>query len=224
MSDQIKRLRMAIIALTDDKAEQVAADLDHGNRAHVEWYRSVKRGRRLLDQLERECLEEEDAVSELGTEAEVLKSQQEADIVLIRKYKELSEALEAEKNHLRAELAYVRLQRDALLRITWLDLPDEPHESTARWQEQFEKGWERKCISEELHSELSSLREQNAALLKDKARLEYILKFAKAPDWKRDWPQGWRIDLWLNVSNHEGNEPTVIEAIDGAIAHSKEGT
>lgn len=45
---------------------------------------------------------------------------------------------------LRAELAYVTLQRDALLEMTWLDLPDEPSESVKRWKEQFEKGWERK--------------------------------------------------------------------------------
>lgn len=44
------------------------------------------------------------------------------------------------------ELAYVRLQRDALLEMTWLDLPTEPSESTARWREEFARGWERKSV------------------------------------------------------------------------------
>jgi hypothetical protein len=51
---------------------------------------------------------------------------------------------EAEIKHLKGELAYVKLQRDALLRITWLDLPDEPSESTAKWQELFNEGWVRR--------------------------------------------------------------------------------
>jgi predicted secreted protein len=42
------------------------------------------------------------------------------------------------------ELAYLKLQRDALLDITWLDLPGEPDESTAKWREQFNKGWVRR--------------------------------------------------------------------------------
>lgn len=42
------------------------------------------------------------------------------------------------------EMAYLRLQRDALLEMTWLDLPSEPNESTKRWREQFEAGWTRK--------------------------------------------------------------------------------
>lgn len=47
----------------------------------------------------------------------------------------------------KAELAYVRLQRDALLEMTWLDLPSEPTESIAKWRMEFEKGWERKEIA-----------------------------------------------------------------------------
>lgn len=55
-------------------------------------------------------------------------------------------------DHLRAELAYVKLQRDALLEITWLDLPDEPTESIAKWRELFGKGWVRR----ELHDDNST--------------------------------------------------------------------
>lgn len=51
---------------------------------------------------------------------------------------------EALANKLKAELAYVRLQRDALLEMTWLDLPSEPCESIAMWRKLFEEGWERK--------------------------------------------------------------------------------
>lgn len=45
---------------------------------------------------------------------------------------------------LKMELADVKLQRNALLEMTWLDLPSEPIESTAKWRAEFEKGWERK--------------------------------------------------------------------------------
>lgn len=53
-------------------------------------------------------------------------------------------SLETQLNKIKAEFAYVRLQRDALLEIAWLDLPSEPSESIAKWREEFEKGWERK--------------------------------------------------------------------------------
>lgn len=48
-------------------------------------------------------------------------------------------------DHIKEELAYVKLQRDALLDITWLDLPADPCESTARWRELFNAGWVRRA-------------------------------------------------------------------------------
>jgi hypothetical protein len=45
---------------------------------------------------------------------------------------------------LKSELAYITLQRNKLLEMTWLDLPSEPDESTAKWKEEFEKGWTRR--------------------------------------------------------------------------------
>lgn len=57
---------------------------------------------------------------------------------------EYARAFELERNKALEELAYVRLQRDKLLEITWLDLPGEPDESTARWRELFEAGWVRR--------------------------------------------------------------------------------
>src|SRR4051812_25288081 len=52
-----------------------------------------------------------------------------------------------ELRSLRVELAYTRLQRDALLEITWLDSPSEPDESTAKWRERFDKEWARRDTS-----------------------------------------------------------------------------
>lgn len=46
---------------------------------------------------------------------------------------------------LKAELAYMTLQRDKLLEMTWLDAPGEPWESTTKWREQFEAGWVRRA-------------------------------------------------------------------------------
>lgn len=66
-------------------------------------------------------------------------------------------ALTTERDEARAELAYIRLQRDRLLEVTWLDLPGEPDESTARWREEFEKGWVRKDESDSLRAQLSAL-------------------------------------------------------------------
>jgi hypothetical protein len=37
---------------------------------------------------------------------------------------------------------------DKLLEITWLDLPDEPSESTAKWQELFNAGWIRRAVAD----------------------------------------------------------------------------
>lgn len=61
---------------------------------------------------------------------------------------ETPKAIADEINRLKGELAYMKLQRDRLLEITWLDLPDEPHESTQAWQEQFNKGWVRRAETE----------------------------------------------------------------------------
>lgn len=57
------------------------------------------------------------------------------------------EKLEAEIKHLKGELAYMKLQRDRLLEITWLDGPSEPWESTSQWQEQFNAGWVRRAVA-----------------------------------------------------------------------------
>lgn len=59
-------------------------------------------------------------------------------------YDQLTSDLMKENSKLKAELAYLKLQRDSLLDMTWLDLPDEPSESTAKWKELFNKGWERR--------------------------------------------------------------------------------
>ena len=45
---------------------------------------------------------------------------------------------------LKTEMAYTILQRDALLEMTWLDLPGEFDESISQWKKEFEKGWERR--------------------------------------------------------------------------------
>lgn len=58
----------------------------------------------------------------------------------------------------RMELAYMTLQRDALLSITWLDGPGEPIESTQQWREQFTKGWERRAMLEDAQAEIDRLR------------------------------------------------------------------
>lgn len=54
----------------------------------------------------------------------------------------------ASRDRAMEELAYVKLQRDKLLEITWLDTPDDPHESTKRWAEEFAKGWIRRYVPE----------------------------------------------------------------------------
>lgn len=45
---------------------------------------------------------------------------------------------------LKMQAADLRFQRDALLEMTWLDLPAEPSESTHLWRKLFAEGWERK--------------------------------------------------------------------------------
>lgn len=86
------------------------------------------------------------------------------------------------------ERAYLKFQRDALLEITWLDLPDEPHESTNRWREEFQKGWARKDelaaqteradaekqISAELGRLNDSLTAELDAVRKEKEKFEKI--------------------------------------------------
>jgi hypothetical protein len=57
--------------------------------------------------------------------------------------------LERQNKALKYELACVKFQRDALLRMTWLDLPDDSdEESTKEWERLFEEGWERRALSE----------------------------------------------------------------------------
>lgn len=52
--------------------------------------------------------------------------------------------MEKDLAYCKSEFAYMKLQRDKLLEITWLDLPDEPNESTRKWQELFNQGWVRR--------------------------------------------------------------------------------
>lgn len=54
------------------------------------------------------------------------------------------EQMEMMANQISLELAAMKRQRDALLEMTWLDLPSEPQESIAEWRKLFEAGWERK--------------------------------------------------------------------------------
>lgn len=64
-----------------------------------------------------------------------------------------------EREKLSEENAYLKLQRDRLLEIAWLDLPAEPHESTARWAEEFEKSWIRREPAQAQVAELQRDRE-----------------------------------------------------------------
>lgn len=94
------------------------------------------------------------------------------------------------KSELLAELAYVRLQRDALLEITWLDLPAEPCESTARWRELFAQGWERRSVLAELIDEVN----QKAAAISKLAQENQLLKneiyLLSEEAWQRLFPAG----------------------------------
>lgn len=76
-----------------------------------------------------------------------------------------SAALREEVNKIKAEEAYVRLQRDALLEITWLDGPAEPWESTNRWREVFEEGWTRKADLTTARARIAELEEGVAEAL-----------------------------------------------------------
>jgi hypothetical protein len=76
----------------------------------------------------------------IGEEARSVKFEDVLD--LIRSAIDKSRA--GEIASLKCELSYMKLQRDALLDITWLDLPGEPSESTRLWREQFNKGWMRR--------------------------------------------------------------------------------
>ena len=55
------------------------------------------------------------------------------------------EKLGAEIATLKYKLACAVFERDALLDMTWLDLPGEPEECTAKWRAEFEKGWMRRA-------------------------------------------------------------------------------
>lgn len=66
-------------------------------------------------------------------------------------------AMEREVAHLKGELAYMKRQRDALLDITWLDLPGEPSESTAKWRELFNAGWVRRAEVANAANEVTSV-------------------------------------------------------------------
>jgi hypothetical protein len=68
------------------------------------------------------------------------------------------ESLKKQLLESKAEEAYLRLQRDALLEITWLDLPDDPSESTAKWKELFARGWERRELLDDAEAALDNLR------------------------------------------------------------------
>jgi hypothetical protein len=71
--------------------------------------------------------------------------------------------LERQNKALKYELACVKFQRDALLRMTWLDLPDDSdEESTKEWERLFEEGWERRALSENANVEPPSERKANA--------------------------------------------------------------
>lgn len=63
---------------------------------------------------------------------------------------ELAKDLETELQNLKYEFARVKFQRDALLEMTWLDLPGNgaEEECTTEWREQFEAGWERRAGAE----------------------------------------------------------------------------
>lgn len=66
--------------------------------------------------------------------------------------------------------------------------------------------------------ELEQLRKDKE--LADK-RLTFLLSFAKAPNWERDWPMSYKIEVYLNASNHDGERPTAIEALDAAMHDGK---
>jgi hypothetical protein len=89
-----------------------------------------------------------------------------------------------------AELAYVTLQRDALLEITWLDLPADPCESTSRWRELFAQGWERRSVLQELVDEVNQKAGAISKLAQENQLLKNELRLLSAEAWNRLFPAG----------------------------------
>ena len=93
----------------------------------------------------------------LKSQIEQLETEAEGDAIQEKSLREIISKMDADKKGQDGELAYVTLQRDRLLEITWLDLPSEPSESTARWQEIFNDGWERKAVSDALRTRIAEM-------------------------------------------------------------------
>ncbi len=91
--------------------------------------------------------------------------------------------LDAKIAELKCELAYVRLQRDALLDMTWLDLPAEPSESTAEWRRLFAEGWVRRAAADD----------SAQPLLENETRVRLQRAGSPALTWTREKPKrpGW---------------------------------
>ena len=106
--------------------------------------------------LQREIIRLKSQIEQLETEAE-------GAAIREKSLRDIISKMDAAKKGQDGELAYVTLQRDRLLEITWLDLPAEPHESTARWQEVFSDGWERKAVSDALRTRIAELEARVAA-------------------------------------------------------------
>lgn len=68
-----------------------------------------------------------------------------------------------------------------------------------------------------LKSEFSALTRAAEPLRRDKERLDWLVAQAKAPNWYRDWPMLWELKVYLNASNHEGEEPDFIKCLDAEI-------
>ena len=75
---------------------------------------------------------------------------------------------EQETDRLMAIIAKLTRQRDALLELCWLDLPDEPSETVEQWRKLFADGWERKGIAPiptREYTVIGEMRPQDAELL-----------------------------------------------------------
>jgi len=48
----------------------------------------------------------------------------------------------------------------------------------------------------------------------DAKRYRHLKSLARPPNWERDWPMCWRLDVWLNVSNRDGKKIPFDEAVD----------
>lgn len=105
-------------------------------------------------------------ISELEKQHEVQKA---LHIQFSKESLEQLQSKDREIERLKAEEAYLRLQRDSLLEMTWMDLPDEPSESTARWKEEFEKGWARKDQLTEANCKLA---ERSALIRRNNLEIE----------------------------------------------------